>query len=148
MQRYEIAPEQWELIRLMFPRKSGPGHPWRDHRPLLNAILWVLHTGAPWRDVPSEYGPWETAYYRFNRWRREGLWDVVARRLQLRLRHDGYVDWDQGSIDGTSVRASKAAAGALKKGAPRRSLRTTRWGGPAEAGARRSTSSRRPKASR
>jgi transposase len=141
MHRYAISDRQWRLIEPFLPVQDGAGHPWREHRPLIDAILWILHTGSPWRDLPADFGPWETAYYRFNRWRQEGLWDVIARRLQLRLRRERRLDFRQGSIDGSSIRASKAAAGALKKGARRRSRRTTRWENLGVAGARRSISS-------
>lgn len=138
--RYDLTDDQWRLLYRFLPQQDGPGHPWRDHRLLINAILWILHTGSPWRDLPSEFGPWETAYYRFNRWRQEGLWDRIARRLQLQLRRDGRLDFRQGSIDGSSIRASKAAAGALKKGARKRNRQTMPWAALVEAGDRRSTS--------
>ena len=143
MTRYHLTDDQWALIEPLLPRAHGAGHPWREHRPLFEAILWVLHTGAPWRDLPTEFGPWETAFYRFNRWRQEGLWDRLIRRLQLRLDREGRIDWSQGSLDGTSIRAGKAAAGAAKRGT-RRNRRTTRWGAPAEVGGRRSISSPTP----
>lgn len=139
MSRYRLTDDQWALIAPLMPRAHGAGHPWREHRPLFDAILWVLHTGAPWRDLPPEFGPWETAFYRFNRWRREGLLDRLAHRLQLQLDRNGQIDWSQGALDGTSVRAGKAAAGAVKRGV-RGNRWTMRWGVRGEAGARRSIS--------
>jgi transposase len=70
MHRYELSDAQWECIAPFFPDRyhhGGAGHPWKDHRPLVNGILWHLHTGAPWPDVPERYGPWQTVYDRFNR---------------------------------------------------------------------------------
>ena len=112
MRRYELTDERWKLIEPLLPRagKRG-GRRWRDHRQVLNGILWVLHTGAQWRELPERYGPWKTVYGRFRRWSDEGLFDSVLHTLQLRLDDEGRVDLDLWLIDGTSVRASRSAAG-------------------------------------
>ena len=68
MRRYELADEQWELIADLFPPEQGNGRPWRGHRSMVNAMLWILNAGSPWRDLPDRYGPWQTAYNRFNLW--------------------------------------------------------------------------------
>ena len=76
MARYELTDAQWDRIAYFFPHSThwaGAGHPWHPHRPLVNGILWHLHTGAPWRDVAAQYGPWQTVYDRFNGWRRTVL---------------------------------------------------------------------------
>ena len=91
-----------------------------------NAIFWVLRSGAPWRDVPERYGPWESSYSHFNTSRRQGVFERVLEALQIRLDAEGHIDWDLWCVDGSSVRASKAAAGAGKKGAPK-SPKTTHW---------------------
>lgn len=92
---------------------------------MLNGMMWILRTGAPWRDLPERYGAWETVYGRFRQYRRDGVLDRVLERLQLRLNAEGYIDWDLWCVDGTSIRATRAAGGAAKGGA-RRSPRTTR----------------------
>jgi transposase len=92
---------------------------------MLNAMMWILSSGAPWRDLPERYGPWQTAYERFQRWRSQGVIDRILSRLQLRLNQEGYIDWDLWLVDGTSIRASKAAAGGGKRGG-RKSPRITR----------------------
>src|SRR4051812_47732802 len=118
MHRYELGDEQWELIRELFPtndRRKG-GKRWKDHRTVVNGIFWVLHSGAPWRDLPERYGNWRTVWHRFNRYRTTGFWDRVLARLQARLDAAGKIDWDLWCIDGTIVRASRSAAGAGKKG--------------------------------
>jgi transposase len=74
-----------------------------------------LHTGTPWRDLPDRYGPWQTVYERFNRWRADGTWDRLATRMLGDLDRRGRIDRDQWSVDGTVIRASRAAAGAAKK---------------------------------
>jgi len=75
VRRYEFSDEQWDRIAPLFPQKPHPGKAGRppcDNRPIVNGILWVLHTGAPWRDLPEYYGPWQTVFCRFNAWRRDG----------------------------------------------------------------------------
>lgn len=118
IRRYEITDAGWELIEDLFPvRRGGRGRPARDPRQMLNGVFWVLWSGAPWRDVPPRYGPWETVYCWFRRWQRDQTLDRVLERLQFKLDESGYLDWDVWCIDGSSVRASKAAAGAGKRGA-------------------------------
>ncbi len=73
MSRRDLSNEQWERLRpLLPPQKPRTGRPAKDHRTVLNGILWLLRTGAPWRDLPSQYGPWQTVASRFYRWRRSG----------------------------------------------------------------------------
>jgi transposase len=83
---------------------------------MLDAVLWVMKTGAPWRDLPERFGPWQTAYGRFRRWRREGLLDRLVSHLQRDLDREGLIDWSAFCIDSTHVRATRSAAGARKKG--------------------------------
>ena|SRR5215210_2817451 len=117
-QRHELTDEQWDrLARLLPPQRPKTGRPAHDHRTVINAILWVLRSGAPWRDLPEWYGRWQTAYSRFRRWREAGVWDAVLVALQADAAHDGTLDDTLAIIDGTNVRAHQQAAGA-KKGAP------------------------------
>ncbi|MDQ1005618.1 transposase [Streptomyces sp. V4I23] len=58
----------WERIEPLLPRVDGRGRPWRDHRQVIDGVLWRLRTGSPWRDLPGRYGPWQTVYERFGRW--------------------------------------------------------------------------------
>ena len=127
MHRYELSDQQWTHIAPLFPQRRHPGKAGRppcDHRPLVNGILWVLHTGAPWRDLPERYGPWETVFYRFNGWRRDGTWSHIATALLDELDAKGLIDHDLWCIDGSVIRASRAAAGAGKKN---RILPTAGW---------------------
>ena len=126
MRRHELTDEQWTILKQMLPARSPRGRPRRDLREVLNAVFWLLRTGAPWRDLPDRYGPWQTAYHWFNQWRRDGTWDRMLQALQIRLDREGRIDWDLWCVDGTTVRASRAAAGAGKRGAPR-SPQTTLW---------------------
>ena len=130
MKRHEVTDEQWETIRPILPRRTATtGRPPSDPRLMLNGILWILRTGAPWRDLPERFGPWQTVYDHFARWRRAGVYDRILEALHVRLDADGEIDWDLWCIDGSSVRATRAAAGADKKAAvgTRKSRKTTLW---------------------
>ena len=113
--RGDLANEQWERIELLLPKANTKrGRPAQAHRQLLNGILWVLRTGAPWRDLPERYGKWTTIYSRFQRWRKSGAWDKMFAELQTALDVESKVDWEIHFIDSTTVRAHQHAAGAKK----------------------------------
>ena len=80
----------------------------------------VLPTGCQWRDIPERYGPWQTIYDRYVRWRRDGTWDRILQALQVKLDEQGKLAWEQWSLDSPSIRAHRAAAGARKTGAATR----------------------------
>jgi len=124
MARHELSDEAWARIVGLLPAGGDAGgRPWNDHRRMLNGIIWTLRTGAPWRDLPERYGPWKSVYGRFNRWSRDGTFDKIIEALQGELDRAGKIDRDLWCVDGSSVRATRAAAGARKKGA-RANLRT------------------------
>jgi transposase len=129
MQRYELTDGQFELIRPLLPRRFGRGGEWADHRRVLNGILWVLFSGAPWRDLPERYGPFQTAHGRLTKFRKSGLWGRLLAKLQLTADGRGLLDPAQWNADTTSIRATRAAGGA-KKGASTRPRPTSgrRWG--------------------
>lgn len=79
---------------------------------MLSGILWVLRTGAPWRDLPQHFGPWSTAYSRFRRWTASGVWQCILEALQREGDTRGTLDWSAHYVDGTVVRAHQSAAGA------------------------------------
>lgn len=116
LRRHEPNDYQWDLIKDFFPPERGKGRPFRSHRVIVNAIFYILCTGAPWRDLPERYGPWQTAYNRFNRWRKEGLVEKILRELQIMMDNAGLIDWQLWCIDGSNIRAHASAAGAGKKG--------------------------------
>jgi transposase len=112
--RHALRDDQWAALRGLglFPSNGRPGRPWKDHRRVIDGILWVLHTGSPWRDLPGYFGRWKTVHGRFNRWRRDGTWDRLLTGLQAQAHAGGLLDWEMFCIDGSVVRASRAAAGA------------------------------------
>ena len=135
MTRYLLTDAQWARLEpLLPPARPRTGRPNKDHRAVVEAILWRLRTGAPWRDLPAEFGPWQTAYSRFRRWRMAGVWGRVLAALQAGADARGELDWSLHFLDGTTVRAHQDAAGA-KRGAA-----TAPSAAPA-AGSRRSSTS-------
>jgi transposase len=114
--RGELTDKAWAVIEPLLPAPSQRCGRWRDHRQVINGILWKLRTGAPWRDLPQRYGPWKTCHERLRRWTAEGTWKQILARAQVR--DDGQpVEWVI-SVDSTVVRAHQHAAGARKKGDP------------------------------
>jgi transposase len=115
--RYDLTDEHFALIEPELPTNDGKiGHPWNPHRPIINAIFWRLHAGAAWPDIPEHYGKWKTIYDRYTWWRRNGTCDRILKALQIKLDAQGAIDWEQWSLDGTIIRAHRAAAGAPKDG--------------------------------
>jgi transposase len=141
MKRHELTDEQWALVESHVPISTArTGRPARDRRTLLNGIFWILCTGAPWRDLPERFGPWQTVYDHFRKWRKSGVFAAIIESLQVKLDNNGYIDWELWCVDGSSVRAARAAAGADKKvssGTPT-NPKITHWAA-AEAGLDRSS---------
>lgn len=107
-----ITDEMWTLIEPVLPSDVGRrGRRWRDHRQVLEAIAWRYRTGCPWRDVPADFGPWQTLWKRHRRWSTDGtyqrMFDEAVRRNHAR----GSLEWLL-SVDSTIVRAHQHAAGA------------------------------------
>ena len=116
MKRHELTDEQWNLVGKHLPVNTArTGRPAADRRLVLNGIFWILHTGAPWRDLPERFGDWNIVYQRFNRWAKSGVFERIFK--QLASDHDNeYV-----MIDATIVRAHQHSAGARKKMVRKRS---------------------------
>lgn len=112
IRRYELTDEEWLQIKDLLPpeQTGGKGRPRKDNRILLNGMLWIVRSGAAWRDLPERYGPWESVYSRFRKWLDDGILDNIFRLLTLEA------DYENLSIDSTIVRAHQASAGAPKKG--------------------------------
>lgn len=84
---------------------------------MLDGVLWVLCSGAAWRDLPDRFGPWSTVYQRFRCWRNQGTFDQMLKRLHLRLNEQGLIDLQTWMIDSTAVRATEPRLAQGKKGA-------------------------------
>ncbi len=106
--RYEIHDEQWEIIKDVLPaeRKKQGGRPAKDNRTMLNAMLWIARTGAPWRDLPKYYGSCKSVYTRFRRWQMSGMWDKILEHVASEP------DFENVMIDATVVRVHQHGAGA------------------------------------
>ena len=119
MNRGDLTNTEWARLEpLLPPQKPEVGRPNKDHRTIINGILWINRTGAPWRDLPARYGPKGTVSSRFYRWRAAGLWARVLAALQEQADAEGHVDWSKHYVDATVIRAHQHAAGA--KGGPRK----------------------------
>ncbi|NOG54912.1 MAG: IS5 family transposase [Planctomycetes bacterium] len=123
MPRHRLTDEQWALIKDLFPLPKRMGRPPSDPRDMIDGILWILNTGAQWRDLPPDFGPRSTVWDHFDRWNHDGTLQAVLDRL----RDDVEIDEELWCVDGTTVRAAKCAAGG-GKGGIRRSPTITRWG--------------------
>jgi transposase len=109
MARFDLSDKEWAIIRPLLPNKPR-GVPRVDDRRILNGIFYILRTGSPWRDLPERYGPYTSAYNRFNRWAKAGVWIGVFEALAARSPQSLHL------IDSSIVRAHQHAAGG-KKGA-------------------------------
>ena len=114
--RKQLRDDQWKRIEGLLPGKAGdPGRSGADNRLFVEAVLWIARTGSPWRDLPAELGRWNSAYKRFSRWSRDGVWHRVFEALADEPR------FREVFIDSTIIRAHQHAAGAQKKAAPKHS---------------------------
>jgi transposase len=131
--RRGLSDREWARLRPVLPPRTRTGRPPKDDRLVLDALLWLARTGAPWRDLPERFGPWRSVATRFYRWTRSGLWERILSALRRIADTRGGIDWEVHMVDATSVRAHRHAAGG-KGGATHR-----RWGGRAAASAASST---------
>jgi transposase len=114
--RGDLTDAQWAVLEPLLPDSGGLGRPvvW-PRRLVIDGIRWRVRTGAPWRDLPVRYGPWQTVYGLFRRWQREGIWARIITGLQARADAAGLICW-QVNVDSTVCRAHQHAAGARRDG--------------------------------
>jgi transposase len=113
MNRRDLSDQQWSRLEKILPtQKPHTGHPNNDHRPIINGLLWINRTGAPWRDLPERYGKWTTMSSRFYRWQKAGIWQRLLDNLQSQANRQHQLDWEIHDVDGTVIRAHQHAAGA------------------------------------
>ena len=119
----DLKDEQWAVVEALLPkverRADGKGRPRVDDRAILNGILWVLRTGAPWHDMPNRYPPYQTCHRRFQEWVEKGVFEEVLRALVKDVKERGGLDLTECFIDGSFVIAKRG-----------------RWGGKNQAGQR------------
>jgi transposase len=137
MNRGDLTDAHWDRLQpLLPPQRHGKGtkggRPSINHRQIINGILWILRTGAPWEDLPARYGKRSTVSTRYYRWIEQGIWDRIYDEVKAQADARGVVDWEVHHGDATVVRAHQHAAGAKRgTGQPRR------WGAVKEASAPR-----------
>jgi len=105
--RFMVSDEMWAKVEMLLPGKvSDRGVTARDNRLFLEAVLWRVRTGLPWRDLPTDFGNWNSVFQRFRRWAVAGVFDRIFERLS------GEPDFEYALIDGTIVSAHQKASGA------------------------------------
>mgnify|MGYP002243609545 FL=1 len=122
LRRYELTDEEWnQIVSLLPPENSGKqGRPSKCNRTILNGIVWIARSGAPWRDLPERYGPWQTVYSRFRKWMEDGILDNIFRVLSLDA------ELSELSIDAPLSRLINIVQ-VQKKGAIQRNRTQSRW---------------------
>lgn len=111
--RFDLTEAQWAVLEPLLP-VGAPGRPAvHSRRRMIDAVRWRVRVGAPWRDVPERYGPWQSVYSFFRRWQLAGVWAMLVTALQSRADASGLITWDV-SVDSTIVRAHQHAAGARR----------------------------------
>src|SRR6187431_1591996 len=109
----DLTDAQWAVLAPTFRprvRPDGRGRPWTDARAVLNGVLWVLRTGAPWADLPRRYPPYQTCHRRFQRWVKDGTLKHLLQVIAEDLRDRGKLDLAEAYIDGSHAGAKKGAA--------------------------------------
>lgn len=104
-----LTDAQWGRIEPLMPSSDGQrGRPFRDHRQVIEGIIYRLRTGIAWRDLPESFGPWQTVWKRHKRFSVDGTWDKIHARLVAEADAAGEVDWTV-SVDSTVNRAHQHA---------------------------------------
>jgi transposase len=107
----DLTDEQWEVVRSLIPvpprRADGRGRPRVEDRRILDGILWIMRTGAPWHDLPDKYPPYQTCHRRFQHWRGAGVFKGILEALARDLKERGDLDLSECFVDGSFVIAKK-----------------------------------------
>lgn len=103
-----LTDDQWERIAPLLPAKrQGRGRPRADDRTTVNGVVWVLRSGARWKDMPQEYGSPATCHRRLRQWEKQGVWERIWVNFLSILEEQGKLDWDHAFLDGSFVPAKK-----------------------------------------
>ena len=107
----ELTEKAWHIIQPMLPKlpTGKRGRPWRGNREVLSGILWILHTGAPWKDLPKIYPPYQTCHRRFQQWSSDGTLEKVLQVVGSKLEKRRQLNITECCIDGKFVAAKKGA---------------------------------------
>ena len=126
----DLTEQQWAVLEPILPkpivREDRRGRPWRDAREVLNGVLWILRTGAQWKDMPERYPPYQTCHRRFQSWVCSGTFEKVLWALAEDLKDRGGLDVSECFIDGTFAPAKKGAA-ALGRPSEAKGPRSWQW---------------------
>ena len=124
----DLTDAQWNMVKIILPedpvRDDGRGRPWSERRKVLNGVLWILRTGAPWQDLPPRYGPYQTAHRRFQNWVKSGVMENLLVTLAQHLKDAGGLDLKECFVDGTFVPAKK---GGDRSARPRKAKAPRSW---------------------
>ncbi len=115
MPRYALTDNEFRTIEHLVTYKPTRGSPPTKVREMLDAIMWILCSGAPWRDLPTQYPPWPSVYHRFRYYQKHGILELVVETLLQKASKNRQVQLTLVCIDGTYIRAHRHAAGARKK---------------------------------
>jgi transposase len=126
----DLTDDQWAILDSLISqplcRTDGRGRPWKDRRAVLNGILWVLRTGAPWAEVPDRYPSYQTCHRRFQQWVRSGVMKGILEALALELKVRGVLDVEEAFIDGSFAPAKKGVRRSERRSGARE-RRSWRW---------------------
>jgi hypothetical protein len=114
MQKAFMSDEQWAKLEPLLPKTKSRGRPWADNRRVLEGILWVLKTGARWRDLPKEYPSPSTCWRRLRQWEEQAVWLKIWRQFLSELDQRGKLDWSESFLDGSFAPAKKGASALAK----------------------------------
>jgi len=113
-----LTDAQWARIEPLLPSSDGRrGRPFRDHRQVIEGIVFRYRAGIAWRDLPRDFGPWQTVWKRHDRFAGDGTWDAVLDRLTAEADAAGELDWNV-AVDSTIVRVHQHGASAARSSAP------------------------------
>jgi transposase len=112
-----LTDQQWKKIEPLLPRRSSKGRPWADNREVLEGILWVLRSGARWRDLPAHYPSASTCWRRLRQWEEDEVWLELWRRFLADLDRRRTLQWGEVFLDGSFAPAKKGGSAWVKPNA-------------------------------
>ena len=119
-----LTEKQWKKIEPLLPKLKSSGRPWKNNRLVVEGILWILRTGARWKDLPEKYPSPSTCWRRLKMWEEQGVWEKLWRTFIRELDKKGQIDWAECFMDGSFVSAKK---GARKSGKPSGARAPSSW---------------------